>query len=249
MTTAARCNLAMLLLAALFCSSRISAQAVEIPAVDDLPLIEVPVRGDRPHVVAAREPPLVVILTGDGGWAEIDREIAAVLSANDMPVVGFNSLRYFWKPRSPEEATRDVARTVRHYLHEWSLSRVVFIGYSFGADVLPFVVNRLPADLHGRVDGVVLIGPSRLATFEVHISAWLPWKTPAGAPLAPELANLDAHRVLCIHGSDEQDSSCADLAGAGARVQEISGGHHFDRQYPEVANRLLAFVQETMLRQ
>ncbi len=189
-----------------------------------------------------------MILTGDGGWAEIDQQISAVLSANGMPVIGFNSLRYYWKPRTPEGATRDVARVVAHYLHEFSLSRVVFIGYSFGADVLPFVVNRLPAEQQRAIDGIVLIGPSKLAIFEIHLSAWLPWITPEGMPLAPELANLDAHSLFCIHGSDEQHSSCPDLAAAGARVEEMSGGHHLGGQYQEVANRILAFVQEMSFR-
>ena len=247
MTNAAQCKVATLLLAALLCPPPCRAQSAQL-AVDDLPLIEVPVPGGRPHDADAREPPLVVILTGDGGWAEIDQAIGAVLSANGVPVVGFNSLRYYWKPRTPEGATRDVARVVAHYLHEWSLSRVVFIGYSFGADVLPFVVNRLPAEQHRSVDGVVLIGPSKLATFEIHISEWLPWKAPKGTPLAPELAKLDAHRVFCIHGSEEHDSSCLDLAPSGARVEEMSGGHHLGGKYQEVANRILAFVQETRLK-
>ncbi len=44
-TTRAPCKAAMLLLAALFCAPLCRAQSVEIPAVDDLPLIEVPVPG------------------------------------------------------------------------------------------------------------------------------------------------------------------------------------------------------------
>lgn len=237
---------AIVLLAALFCAPRSDAQSAELPAVDDLPLIAVP--AGRPQVAPAREPPLVVILTGDGGWAEIDQEISALLAANGMPVVGINSLRYYWKPRTPEEATRDVARVVLHYLREYSRSRVVFIGYSFGADVLPFVVNRLPAEQQQAIDSIVLIGPSQLAIFEIHVSAWLPWTTPRGTPLAPELAKLDAHRLFCIHGSDERHSSCPDLVAAGARVEEMSGGHHLGGEYQEVANRILAFVQEKSLR-
>ena len=248
MTTRAQGCPAILLLAVLLIPPCSSAQSATSAAVDDLPLIEVPVRGDRPRDADARDPPLVVILTGDGGWADIDQKISATLSAHGLPVLGFNSLRYFWKSRSPEETTRDVARAVSHYLNEWSLSRIVFIGYSFGADVLPFVVNRLPAKQREGVDGIVLIGPSHLATFEIHVSAWLPWKTPEGTPLAPELAKLDAHRVFCIHGSEDHDSSCLDLARAGAGMEEISGGHHFGGQYQDVADRILAFVQQTRLK-
>ena len=75
-----------------------------------------------------------------------------------MPTVGLNSLKYFWKARTPEEATRDVARILRHYLAAWHKERVLLIGYSFGADVLPFVVNRLPAELRAHIVSVSLLG-------------------------------------------------------------------------------------------
>jgi type IV secretory pathway VirJ component len=46
-----------------------------------------------------------------------------------------------------------------HFAHEWHASEVVFVGYSFGADVLPVVLNRLPRDLQPRVAGLVQARP------------------------------------------------------------------------------------------
>ena len=86
--------------------------------------------------------------------------------------MGLNSLKYFWKQRTPEEAARDVARILRHYLSAWNKQRVLLVGYSFGADVLPFVVNRLPPDLRARVASVSLLGIDSNAAFEVrHLRA------------------------------------------------------------------------------
>ena len=114
-----------------------------------------------------------LLLTGDGGWAGLDQELAARLAAAGVPTVGLNSLKYFWKARTPEEATRDVTRILRHYLAAWHKERVLLIGYSFGADVLPFVVNRLPAELRARVVSVSLLGIDASASFEVHLSDWV----------------------------------------------------------------------------
>ena len=40
---------------------------------------------------------------------------------------------------------------IRYYLAHLDKKRVLLIGYSQGADVLPFAVNRLPAATRARV--------------------------------------------------------------------------------------------------
>src|SRR5436309_2948688 len=91
-------------------------------ATAKLPLTEVP---------AARggSDTLVVFVSGDGGWAKIDKSIASILAANGMPVAGLNSLQYFWTKRTPESASRDLQSIVETYLARWQKSRVVLIGY------------------------------------------------------------------------------------------------------------------------
>ena len=43
-----------------------------------------------------------IVMSGDGGWAGLDKDVAQALSAHGIPVVGLDSLRYFWSPRTPE---------------------------------------------------------------------------------------------------------------------------------------------------
>ena len=207
----------------------------------DLPLTEVLPKAGAATGDAAT--PLLVLLTGDGGWAGIDKQVSAALAAKGIPVVGFNSLRYYWKARSADEAAAAVARTIEHYSLSLSRPRVILVGYSFGADVLPFIVNRLPANLRGLVDRIVLIGPSQSAVFEVKISGWIPGLAAEGEPLAPELAKLDAGKVLCLYGAEEPKSSCPALALAGARTEQIGVGHHMSGQYDAVVRHILEFVR------
>jgi type IV secretory pathway VirJ component len=84
---------------------------------------------------------VVVLVSGNGGRAGLDRELAA----QGVSRAGFNSLRYFWHLRAPEEAARDFARVLEHYHADWKRTRFILIGYSFGAAVATFIVNRLPA--------------------------------------------------------------------------------------------------------
>src|SRR5437899_2266308 len=102
-----------------------------------LPLIEVP-------ATKGASDTLVVFVSGDGGWAKIDKSMSKVLAENGMPVVGLNALQYFWTKRTPDSAARDLQWVLEHYLAAWKKDRVLFVGYSRGADVLPFMINRLP---------------------------------------------------------------------------------------------------------
>lgn len=205
------------------------------PGIGDLPVTEVRAAGSSAE--------LALLLTGDGGWAGLDQELAARLAASGVPTVGLNSLKYFWTQRTPDETARDVARLMRHYLAAWNKERVILVGYSFGADVLPFVVNRLPPDLRARVASVSLLGIDSSASFEVSVAGWVGGGD-GGPPTRPEVAALGEVPVLCIYGEGESDSICPGLA-SGARLarEQVGKGHHFSGEYATLADRILAFAR------
>ncbi|MBL0170276.1 MAG: hypothetical protein IPP90_06000 [Gemmatimonadaceae bacterium] len=71
-----------------------AAQISPASSVADLPLIWV-APGVSAHVTA-------VLLSGDGGWAELIKEVADGLAAHGIGVVGFNSRAWLSKPRTRE---------------------------------------------------------------------------------------------------------------------------------------------------
>jgi type IV secretory pathway VirJ component len=208
--------------------------AAAAPAISDLPLEEVRAAGPASE--------FALLLTGDGGWAGLDQELAARLAANGVPTVALNSLKYFWTPRTPAQAAEDVARVLRHYLEAWHAQRVLMIGYSFGADVLPFVVNRLPPDLRARVASVTLLGIDAHASFEVHVAEWVEGDE-GGVPTRPELAVLTGLPVLCIYGAGESDSICPEMPPGTVTREQIGQGHHFSGEYSRLADRILSFTR------
>jgi len=205
--------------------------------ISDLPVNEVHAEGNSDE--------LAILLTGDGGWAGLDQELAARLAASGVPTVGFNSLKYFWTERSPEETAKDVARVMRHYLAAWNKQRVLLVGYSFGADVLPFVVNRLSPDLRMRVATVSLLGLDSNASFEIRIADWV-GSDESGPPTKPEVAAIGGVPVLCIYGEGETDSICPGLPKTPEHTRialaEVGKGHHFSGEYGTLAERILAFA-------
>lgn len=200
--------------------------------VEDLGLVEVPASG------GTGRGELAVILTGDGGWAELDQSVAAGLAATGVPVVGWSSLRYYWTPRTPEGAARDLARIVEHYCAAWKKDRVLLVGYSFGADVLPFLVNRLPDAALARVASVSLLGLSDTAAFEFRVSSWLGGGRDTRYLTLPEVARL-AVPVTCVHGADEKDSACLGLKGPRVRTVPVGSGHHFGGDYARLVELVL----------
>jgi type IV secretory pathway VirJ component len=206
-------------------------RAAAAPGIEDLSLVELPATGAGDL--------FAVMLTGDGGWADIDKGVSAGLTARGVPVVGWSSLGYYWTPRTPEGAAADLHRIVEHYAAAWGKPRVLLVGYSFGADVLPFLVNRLPAADAARVAGVALLGLSAQAAFEFHVTSWIGRGSDPRYPTASEIARLRAP-TLCVKGADEDDSACGAVGGGTVRVQEVGSGHHFGGDYARLAQLALA---------
>ncbi|GFE89532.1 virulence factor family protein [Steroidobacter agaridevorans] len=208
--------------------------AVSATELKDLPLVEVHSNSNSDT--------LAVLISGDGGWAGIDKELAAALSKQGLPVVGLDSLRYFWKKRTPESTAADVDRLLRHYLSAWKKQSVVLIGFSQGADVMPFVVNRLPAATRERLHMVALLSLSDTAVFEFHLQNWL-GAAKGSLPVTPELLRMKGVRGLCVYGADETGSLCAKPAAKSLQVVKLSGGHHFDGNYTKLAALLLSHMR------
>jgi type IV secretory pathway VirJ component len=201
--------------------------------VIDLPLVEVPAQTKEGNQMA-------VMVSGDGGWAGLDREIAGALAQKGIPVVGWSSLRYFWNRRTPDSASRDLERLLRHYFSAWQKSTVLLIGYSLGADVLPFMADRLPSDLLKRVDLIVLLGLAPKVDFEFHFTNW--WggsQSQSALPVLPEVDRLKESKILCLYGEDEKNSLCPQLLHTNVKIIPLKDGHHMGGDYQKIANLIL----------
>ena len=197
----------------------------------ELPIVEVEPTGGTSDSFA-------VLLSGDGGWAGIDKEVASLLAERGVPTAGLDSLRYFWASRTPLGLAQDLDRIIRYYAFHWKKKNVLLVGYSQGADVLPFAVNRLPAATRSLVHLTVLIGISSTASFEFHVSNWI-GKQEGGLPVMPEMSKLAAANTLCVYGDDDADSLCPKVAAPNARLVKLPGGHHFGGNYVPLAQLIV----------
>lgn len=206
---------------------------IPVPGAGKLPLVELAV--PRPAGDA-----FAVIVSGDGGWRDIDRSIGRVLQSRGVPVLGWDALSYFWRRRGPDEFARDLGAAIEAYSERWGTPRVALVGYSFGADVLPHAYNRLPAGSRARVALMALLGLGRGADFQISLRGYLGLSGPDATPTEPEVRAIEPGLIQCIYGGTEAAASgCQALAGSAAELVRTPGGHHFGGDYAALAERIL----------
>lgn len=205
---------------------------IDTTIIEDLPIIELPIESKE-------ETRLAVIYSGDGGWANIDKELAEYINKKNIPVVGMNSLKYFWKEHTPEDAGKDLELILRFYLSSWKKTKVILVGYSLGAETLPFIVEKLGEEMRTVVEKVVLLSPGDFASFEFHISDWADEEYSSQYPVKDVLERLSKTKtnIVCIYGKEDQESSCR-KAPKPIKIIELEGGHHFNGEY-EILGQLV----------
>ncbi len=204
------------------------------PPVADLPIVEV--NASKPG------PRFAVLITGDGGWVGIDKGLSGAMASAGVPVVGLDSLRYFWKRKTPDETARDVGRILAHYRATWGTSEALLVGYSRGADIVPLVAARLPPTERARLRLVAMLGPGTFAELEVHVIDLFTLKRRELTFPTQDAVRATGGEVpmLCVHGAEEHDSLCPHVTDLRwVKQVELPGGHHFSHDYPGLAKIVL----------
>ncbi|THF50004.1 virulence factor family protein [Allorhizobium terrae] len=199
-----------------------------------LPLTLLPV--DKPKFDT-----LAIIYSGDGGWRDIDSEIGSNFQEEGLPVVGIDSLRYFWSERKPQETADDLVRVINTFTKRWKVKHVMLVGFSFGADITPPVYNLLPANVKSKISLVSLLSMSHASDFEISVTGWLGAKG-AGKEGDPtkQVSKMPAGLVQCVYGiEDIDDDGCHNLDPTKVDIVKLDGGHHFDGDYDALSKILI----------
>ncbi|RWX75202.1 virulence factor family protein [Neorhizobium lilium] len=190
---------------------------------------------------------MAIIYSGDGGWRDLDSEVGGYLQEQGIPVVGIDSLRYFWSERTPKETAADLGRIMDTYRRKWGVSNIVLIGYSFGADVIPATYNLLSKPDKSRVRQMSLLALSKEVDFVISVTGWLGVAGDGkGGNSLEDIAKIDPKVVQCIYGTDEDDDPCVALKNKGVETVPIEGGHHFDEDYEALGKRIVDSLQNRL---
>jgi type IV secretory pathway VirJ component len=188
-------------------------------STQDLPLVRV-------SAAPGSNGPLVLLLSGDGDWAPFPRGFAEAAARAGSPVLGLKTRAYLSHgSRTPEEVAADLEAPVRAELAASHRDDLVIVGYSRGADWTAFVVNRWPADLRSHIRALAFVGLSERASFDFHFDdLFRDVRRPTDVPTRPEVEKLEGRPMICVYGTDEEDTLCTDPV-PGMKVVQHAGAH------------------------
>jgi type IV secretory pathway VirJ component len=202
-------------------------------ALGGLPILEIPAS------TADAQSTFAILMSGDGGWSGFEQHLAEALAARGIAVIGFDTLRYFWSRRTPATTASDIDRIVRYYLLQQHKDKVLLLGYSEGADVLPFIYNRLPAATRQRVLLSAQLGLGDRAEFGFRLDEKSAEDAADDLPTMPELRKLENSPLLCISGTNESDSMCPQLDPHRVHMIRFKGGHDAGADYHKIAEAIV----------
>jgi type IV secretory pathway VirJ component len=208
--------------------------------VRDLPIVELRAPKSSSKTVA-------IILSGDGGWADIDERVGESLQAHGVDVIGVDMRSYLHSGhRTPEIIGRDVSRIARRYMALWRKQDVAIVGYSRGSDLAPFAANNLAPDIRPHLTLIAMLALLERASFTYHFSDL--WRTTSGkgdVPILPQLEMLKGVPMLCVYGKDEKESLCRSAPAGLMTVVVRNGKHHFDGNYAALGDMVYQAIVRT----
>lgn len=201
--------------------------AISINAQNKLPLEDYPVPTSSSDY-------FVLFLSGDGGWHKGDHSFAAYYQEKGIPVVGLNARSYFNKEKSKTRVIADLKEIIDNYSQKWKKKKVLLVGYSFSADVLPHAVNHIDIEYQQKIKGLVLLMPSKYATYEVTFASMLNMIY-SGDLVLPEIKAINKELSLFLVCNEEDETICGALPTATYPRMVIEGGHSLKEKLVDVA--------------
>lgn len=172
--------------------------------------------------------PVALFFSGDGGWYGFEQIIADKLAAEGIPTIGIDVKRYLWNRRTPEETAKDMADLLSYYGKEWNKTKFLVIGYSQGAEMVPFIANRLPDILKSNITSAVLLSPETTTDFEIHITNMLGLGSKQNKlSVVDEIVKMKNIPALCIFGENEKNPVPGLLKDSPVKIAFIPGDHHY----------------------
>ena len=178
--------------------------------------------------------PLVVYISGDGGLNTFSTQFIKQWNMKGYPIIALNSKTYFWKTKLPDVAAKDITEVIMQYLNLWKRNEVILVGYSLGADIMPFIQNRLSQELLTKVKHSVLLSPSNNTDFTVHLF----YSSTGGNSVPVEINKLNKP-TLIIFGKEETDIPVKLINNKMVTILTLPGDHHYDNQTATLTDEIL----------
>ncbi|MES1218879.1 MAG: AcvB/VirJ family lysyl-phosphatidylglycerol hydrolase [Bacteroidota bacterium] len=186
--------------------------------------------------------PVLFYISGDGGWNKFSNAFVQNLNNKGYEIVGLNAREYFWHKKNAAQTAKDMSALISTHMKTVKNKSFILIGYSFGADVMPFVVTHSSASITDSLRYIILMSPSTKTDFEVHVSELLGIGNSSGESVAAEINKINSP-VLFVFGDKEDDFPVKDIRIKNYKTEKLPGGHHYDGDPAAVCNIILPYLK------
>lgn len=190
----------------------------------------------------AAESPLIFYISGDGGFNYFSSGLCNSINRAGYSVTALNARNYFWEKKEPETAAIDIAAYLEKKFLNRKNQQLVLAGYSFGADVLPFIVNKLPEIIKMKLKCVLLLTPSTTTDLEIHWSDLFGSNNKRSKDVVAEINRMGIIKTAIISGSSENDFPLKSIKLVNYQNEKLPGGHHYEGDIDKTAKTIIKYI-------
>ncbi len=182
----------------------------------------------------AADAPVILFVSGEGGWRSFDGLVAQDLAQAGYWVGGVDAMKYFWQAQEDRKALASDFRTMADAVVAragrppgWP---VILAGFSFGADLAPWLAGG--GGWSERVVGLLMIAPDEIGSLEFRLSEILGMQpTEHVFRVAEALRETAGIPVFFIHGAKDGSAATKELAAGAPGPKKLvvipDADHHF----------------------
>jgi type IV secretory pathway VirJ component len=190
---------------------------------------------------SAHTKPLIFYISGDGGLNRFSNELCTAINKEGFDVDAMDSKSYFWSQKTPARTAEDISDFLSKKIARRPNQQIVLIGYSFGADVLPFVLNRLPKNIADKIKVSFLMASSGSTDFVIHIADLFGSGKRRGMDVLSEVNKISNQKIVILNSSDDKQLDPGKITIK--HITEIlPGGHHFDGDINEIVKAIVKYI-------
>jgi type IV secretory pathway VirJ component len=185
--------------------------------------------------------PVVLLVSGEGGWKSFDILLSGYLTDDGFWVGGVDAKAYF---SDPQDDRGLLAGDMRGYAVALNAAAgrppdapLILVGYSFGADLAPWISGA--PGWGGRIKGQLLIGPDENGSLQYRITEMLgiTYKDHSFS-VADALRSSSGVPTVFIHGEKDGWSKSPGLLAVTAEPKKMlsvpGATHHFGGHLDEL---------------
>lgn len=186
--------------------------------------------------------PIIFYLSGDAGFNTFSKTFSEELHRYGYDVFALNTKKYFWHKKTPLQTAQDSENYLKLITKNRINKKIIIIGFSYGADIAPFIYNRFDPEFKKNIQNVIIIGPSEVNDFEIHLKEYITGQLEYGYSVIAEINNIkNVPFTLVVSDFERKYFPKKEITIKNYRFVHISGDHHYGGNTKMLADKIVKY--------